>query len=270
MAKKKEPAPAPGSPAWMTTYGDMVTLLLTFFVLLFSFSSIDAAKWQGLVSAFTGSTGIWDGQDLPSNIDDIWGEPHGSAEETEEEELGNLGEIVDEPDEWETVIHDIIQYVQGAGLAGNATVESNEFEIVVRVPGDILFDSAKADIKEEAKPFILGFFEERVWPYIDEFSTIRIEGHTDNIPIRNGVFSDNVQLSQRRSWAVWDFIVNTYPAAHPDYPKLDPTMVDCNGRGEYHPIDTNDTEAGRAHNRRVDFVLVRKLDTTDPQKSSGG
>ncbi len=250
MAKKKEPEPKAGAPEWMTTFGDMMTLLLTFFVLLFSFSTIDATKWRELVSAFSGAPAVFSGD--PMSIPNPGEKPMGAPVEFE-------GEVVEEADEWEEVVRKAMEYVQQHELGGDVTVEANDYEIIVRVRGDIVFDSGKADLKEDAKGIIIDFFKARVINELHNFSTIRIEGHTDNVPISNWAFHDNVQLSQRRSWAVWNFIVNTYPPTDPQFPHIDPGMIDCNGRGEYHPISDNTTPEGRARNRRVDFVLVRKL-----------
>lgn len=252
--QKKEDRPAPGCPAWLATYGDMVTLVLTFFVLLFSFSTIDAQKWEAIAasfaSAFSGSPAIWEGHDLGV-------QQPGQGQPVLPSDFE--GDIIEDSDEWEQLVQKILGYVEENKLGGDVVVENNEYEIIVRVRGDILFDLGKAVLKDDAKELIVDFFRERVIPDLDKFSTIRIEGHTDNLPIRTAEFADNVQLSQRRSWAVRDYIINAYPRIDTDFPVIDPGMIDCNGRGEYHPVDSNDTPEGRARNRRVDFVLVRKL-----------
>ena len=254
MTRKKEPKSAPGTPAWMVTYGDMVTLLLTFFVLLFSFSSIDAAKWKQLVAAFSGSPSIFSTGEAPPEPppEGGWAVSPDAPDESE-------GDIVEEASTWEEIVRQMMDYIARNGLESDMTIEASDFEIIVRVRGDILFASASADLMEDAKPLISRFFTEEIIPQLDQLNTIRIEGHTDNVPIRNEVFADNIQLSQRRSWAVWDYLVNVSPLDNPVFLALDKAMIDCNGRGEYHPIASNDTDEGRARNRRVDFVLVRRI-----------
>ncbi len=258
MAIKKEPEPKKGAPEWMTTFSDMVTLLLTFFVLLFSFSSIDATKWRSLVSAFTGGSGVLPGEYIspPKTTE-------GPPDVTEPPDEDT--EYVDDATEWEKLQYALEAYVGANEFNGDITLEKNDYQIVIRFRGDVLFDSGKADLKPEAVPVISDLIKTQIYPHLDELSTIRIEGHTDNRPIfRN--FRDNLQLSQARSWTVWNYIIREAPAADPAFPAIDPGMVDANGRGEYHPVDTNDTPEGRAHNRRVEFVLVRRWALPSPQQ----
>ncbi len=267
MARKTEPEQKSGAPDWLVTYSDMVTLVLTFFVLLFSFSTLDAQKWKSMVSAFNGSPGIFN-ESLPEiDLGGMNNNPDNPS--MGESDIIVDGDIVEAGTEWAGKIRDIGQYIDDTGIGGDVIMEANDYEVIIRVRGDILFDSGRAILKDESKTLILDFFQKQVWPDLHMFSNVRIEGHTDNRPIHTAEFQDNVQLSQRRSWAVWNYLIVTYPISDPTYPKLDPAMLDCNGRGEYHPIDSNDTAEGRARNRRVDFVLVRKIKTvtTNPLPS---
>ncbi len=254
MKHDKPPVPRRGAPGWMVTYADMITLMMAFFVLLFAFSSVDAGKWRTLVATFSGAPGLLNGtQEV------VPGQTMPPLSAPEQDSPLVQGDLVQEADEWDKVVREMMMYVRDNRLADDMSVGSDELEIVVRLRGDIVFDSGKADLKSEAEALIADFFKKQVLPDLRYFSTIRIEGHTDNVPIRNSEFADNVQLSQRRSWAVWNFIVNTYPAADTAFAPIDQSLIDCNGRGEHHPVASNDTPEGRARNRRVDFVLVRRL-----------
>ena len=116
--------------------------------------------------------------------------------------------------------------------------------------GEIMFDSGKADIKSEARD-ILSKIGDILKLY--EGYRIKIEGHTDNVPIRRGgQFSSNLELSTARASSVWEYLT--------DVKKLNPRTLEAAGRSEYDPIADNSTEEGRRKNRRVEFKIYTDFD----------
>lgn len=236
--RKKDEGPG-GAPEWMTTYGDLVTLLMCFFVLLFAFSEIDAQKFEAVMESFQGSAGILSGGETLSEGPLVFStvpevDVTQSSEAQNMENLEMLKEIVEEFLEVKELDEDIIVELDSRGL-------------VIRFPDEALFDSGKADIKPEARE-TLTFLGELL--NTEEFadSAIRVEGHTDNIPINTFRFPTNWELSTTRATNVLKFFVNEG--------NLEPNRLAASGYGEYYPLASNDTREGRARNRRVDVVIL--------------
>lgn len=224
----------------MTTYSDMVTLLLCFFVLLFAFSSVDIQKFRAIMSAFQGSIGVLDSgralhqedriEDaaLEMDVDQVMMQPT-------MQELRQLQDIFDTLQNWATQQE----------LDGLVYMVMEERGIIVRFADRVLFDLGKAELKEEAKE-VLG----RIGSLLSRLPNhVRVEGHTDNLPIKTATFPSNWELSTARATSVIRYLIEDSG--------LRPNMLSAAGYGEYRPIETNATEAGRAANRRVDIVILR-------------
>lgn len=246
--KKPEPPEGEGAPAWMNTYGDMVTLLLTFFVLLFSFSTIDAQKWEEIVSSLSGTPfvaiqaldpGAAEGQPADETSWDI-------TEPTPQPSTVNGMNVEEIKERFNELYEKIKSHISENGLENELNVGIEDNAILIHMTDSALFDSGKDVIKEEAEGILKSlcdiFFE-----YDALIKTIRVEGHTDNVPIQNAKFEDNWMLSFSRAHEVVKYMLSVM--------NVDPGKMDPHGYGEYHPVDTNDTEMGKAKNRRVDFVL---------------
>lgn len=258
--KKPEEPQEEGSPAWMNTYGDMVTLLLTFFVLLFSFSTIDAAKWEEVVQSLSGMTVIAipaldpNAADQPSGADGMFiitsprptVEPNPTPVSASQAEYNGMN--VDEVrDRFNELYEKIKNYIDQNNLGYILNVESVDGNtILLRMSDTAFFDSGDAHLDEDAK-VVLNEVSAIIEEYTALLQTIRIEGHTDNVPIRNVEFEDNWELSMARSDTVRKFIM--------DVSEINPGLLVACYYGEYHPVASNDTEEGRAQNRRVDFVI---------------
>jgi chemotaxis protein MotB len=120
----------------------------------------------------------------------------------------------------------------------------------------VLFDSGKANLKDEAVE-ILSKITVAIRTYEQSIQMIRIEGHTDNVPINTAEFPSNWELSTARAVTVLKFLIQNQ--------NLSPEMLSAVGYGEYHNIAGNDTAEGRAKNRRVDFVIARSADKNTAQ-----
>ena len=236
-----------GSPAWMNTYGDMITLLLTFFVLLFSFSTIDAQKWKEIVSAFTGTPLVIESFDTGTTKtdpeDDVWETTQATPVPTPEPTTYNNAEIMEK---FDSLYQKIKEHIEKNNLGYMLYVEKMDEAILVRMSDSAFFDSGKALIKGNAEIILVDvckILEE----YLNYIKVIRIEGNTDTDPIRTAQYKSNWELSAARALEVLHYIEDN---TNIDGKKLYPA-----GLGELHPITKNDTEEGKAQNRRVDFVI---------------
>lgn len=244
--------------SWQDTYGDMVTLLLCFFVLLFSFSSINAEKWKQLVQAFAGSSGdteivafdeITIRNEAIEAIDSMVDTEGRDEEGNEEEKITGLDEVNDAFDD---LYEKIATYIKINELGSQLSISRTEDVIIIRFSEMALFNSGEAEIlpgNEALVKHVVTIISEN----IDAIEMINIEGHTDNIPISSSRFEDNWDLSTKRATNMLRGVLDT--------DLIDAEKVSATGYGEYHPVASNDTAEGRAQNRRVDFVLQKLTDS---------
>lgn len=224
-----------GAPRWMTTFGDLMSLLLCFFVLLLSFSEMDRKKYKVVAGSMEKAFGMQRKQNI-----------------SESPRLG-LKMIAKEFDQ-DAIATRIKEYI-GQELEENfdelygkigddIEIEAGREQVVVRLMGESTFDSGKADIKPELKPMIL-----RIAQILanEADGDIIISGHTDNVPVRGGPFQSNLKLSIARAATVAQFLL--------DRTTIDPQRVSTMGFGEFRPIADNSTELGRRKNRRVEIIV---------------
>ena len=242
--KKKEDEPKKGAPAYMNTYGDMMTLLLCFFVLLFSMSTIDAEKFQALVSSFHAQVSIFDGGQTINNTATMM--QNGLSQMPARETSFSIQQALEAEQSLTQTEEDLSTYVETQSIEDSVAVERKGNEIIVRFQDGVLFDSGKAQIKAGAVP-TLSTMGDKLKAYMDQGYTLRIEGHTDNQPISNAQFPSNWELSSARAIAVMRFYIEEM--------NFDISNISCVGWAEYRPITDNDTPEGRAMNRRVEIKL---------------
>ena len=250
---RKPPDDEGGGYNWMDTYGDLVTLLLCFFVLLYAFSSIDAEKWQELVGAFTGNTVTTieelDTKTVKEDAIIIEGvEKDEDEDEAEElEEAANV--VVDEyEDEFDALYQAIRYYISINDLETKISVNKDDEVIVVRFLEVVLFNSGKAIILDEGRE-VLNHIISIIAENDEAIQMLRIEGHTDDVPIHTSEFESNWELSMARANAALKVFIEA--------DVLDMGKLSAAAYGEYQPVDSNDTAEGRASNRRVDFVIEK-------------
>ncbi|HOV69888.1 MAG TPA: flagellar motor protein MotB, partial [Clostridia bacterium] len=237
-----------GVALWMFTYGDMVTLLLVFFIMLFSFSTIDAQKWQSLVKALSGNIGILDGGKEIKVTEII---PTGQVTPKSTASLSPGPTPTKGSDYFFDLYIQIKGYVDKNGLNSKLDLINMDHEILIRFRDNAIFDSGKADIKPEmivTLKDIAGILRE----YQDKVEGVRIEGHTDNVPIQSSRYPSNWELSTARAVQVLRFFI--------EQQHMKPAKLSAVGYGEYHPVANNDTEQNRALNRRVDILIVKSVE----------
>ncbi len=255
--------------AWLMTYADAVTLLLAFFIMLYTFSEIDMQRFsefiEGLRTPFgnVAADGVLDGshgimsepqpapEDLRDQREDLrhWIEEMQSLDVTvlegitaEAAELAYLRERAERRlDEVEDALDDALA---AAGLDEFVEHHREDRGLVVTISSDdILFALGSTEIGEIGAEVI-----EVVSQVLHGFDNpVQIEGHTDDLPIRRAGYT-NWNLSTDRAVAVLQRMIEQHG--------LPPARVGAVGYGEYHPVATNDTPEGRARNRRVDIIVL--------------
>lgn len=268
--KKKEEASAPGAPAWITTFGDLMNLLLCFFVLLFALSSVDSAKYEELVASFSNNFSIFNGgatgleqaslidsgisqlNDLDKYFNDM-GKTSKTNESKDTDPMKEYQEKLKEEQKkaMETVYEEVSDLAERNQIDSKISIDmDSKYQYVsISLNGAILFDSGKADIKKGAVPIMSKVGD--ILKMYDNFM-IKIEGHTDNVPISGGNYKSNMWLSNARAITVFEYL--TYEKG------LNPVTLEASGRSEFDPIASNKTAEGRARNRRVEIKIYTSLD----------
>ena len=262
MAKKKQEDPPAGSPAWMATFSDLMNLLLCFFVLLFSMSSVDEKKWEEVAASFSqtfsiwsaGSTAIGDGLLISNGVSqlnqlDEYINSTGKAAEDIEEATDILAEVEKQKMEAsEELSEKVEEALEESGLDDVIEMDFTSQYVQLTINGALLFPSGSAELSTDAEDVLsqVGIILER---YAD--STIEIEGHTDSVPMHSARFASNNELSDARALSVFYYLIENT--------NLDPAIIKHSGRGEYLPVADNATPEGRALNRRVEIKIYNNL-----------
>jgi len=223
--RKSKPPESQGTPAWMTTYGDMVTLLLTFFVLMYAFSVIDSQKYVQIANSLKGALG--------GNVGVL-----------------NEGTSVDETGSFTTnisskrVFTQLQKVLNKKGLEGKVELSENGKGITVSFKEKLFFAIGSADILDEAYSVLAKVGE------ILKMQTfpIRVEGHTCDLPIKSSKFASNWELSAIRAVNVARYLI--------DGSGVNPAQLSIAAYSQYQPMVPNTSEANRARNRRVDIVIL--------------
>lgn len=257
MAKKKQEEAPKGSPAWMATFSDLMNLLLCFFVLLFSMSTVSEEKFQMVIASLQsqisifekGGTTIGDGDLVGGGIrqlefmDTYYNELANSKNDEEVEEEGDSREQFkqDALAESEEIAEDVQGAIDELGISNAVEIDFDEQYVMLNLSGAILFASGKAEILPDAEIVL-----EKVALVLEHYdkNIIEVEGHTDNVPVsKKSKYENNNVLSMYRALSVADFIR--------EVTDLNPAYVKSSGRGEFAPIADNTTVEGRMRNRRV-------------------
>lgn len=268
MAKKKPEEPKKGAPAWQSTFSDLMNLLLCFFVLLFSMSSVDAQKFEMVVASIqasisilpAGGSSIGDGDLIAAGVsqleflDSYYNDLANSKNQNQTEQNGSVKEAFEAAglSESEKMAEAIEQQLVASGIQDIVDVDFNADYVQLSLSGAILFASGKSELVSDAYPVV-----DKVADILENYNAniIEIEGHTDNVPMTTGKFEDNNVLSMYRALSVADFIRN-----RPNT-KLNPAYIKSSGRGDYVPVADNSTEQGRARNRRVEIKIFNSYNS---------
>lgn len=263
MAVKRKPDEVKPGAAWMNTFADLMNLLLCFFVLLFSMSTVDAQKFELVAASFAQSFSIFsagsaalgegilisNGVSQLNELDDYISSMGYAAQDNKVKD--EFEEVADEQlKASEQLSEKVDETLKEEKLDKEVDIDFTTQYVSLTLNGALLFDSGSATIKEGAYPILdkIGVILQRYGENL-----IEIEGHTDNVPIHNAEFANNNELSSARALAVFDYLVETTT--------LNPANIKHTGRGEYVPVDDNSTPEGRSKNRRVEIKIYHTLST---------
>ncbi|MBQ7972772.1 MAG: flagellar motor protein MotB [Lachnospiraceae bacterium] len=264
MAKRRQEDPPKGSPAWMATYSDLMNLLLCFFVLLFSMSTVDAQKFELIAASFSntfsifsaGGQAIGEGMMISNGVSqlnslDNYINSTGKASESEQE----IPDVLEEYEKEqlaaaEELAEKVEESLAEEGMQDVVGVEFNSQYVQLTMNGALLFDSGDAELKKDSEAMMV-----QIARILERYAEgiIEVEGHTDNVPMNGFKYSDNDELSSARAISVFRYLIENTD--------IEPSDIKHSGRGEYVPIADNSTPEGRALNRRVEIKIYTTLST---------
>jgi chemotaxis protein MotB len=244
--KNLETEVSEGAPAWVVTFGDLMSHLLCFFVLLLSFSEMDRAIYKQVAGSLRNAFGV---QRKVKTMDPAKGIKMISKDFDQELIATQRREEFVVTQETKTIGEELKKAVEtlSEGMKNLIQVEIGDKEITVRLMGETTFDSGKADIKQQMKPLL-----KKIGSVLKKTKgNITVTGHTDDVPLKsNWIYKSNLELSIARAASVSEFLL------HKTY--INPSRIAAMGYGEYRPRESNATTEGRSKNRRVEIILRPK------------
>ena len=225
-----------GLPAWLATFADLMSLLLTFFVLLLSFSTTSQSDFEKALGSLQGALGVLNGEPIMTVPIDLK-VPLVEGEGQEPEEADGA-----EPSIEETVA-ELNEQIKVENQEDNIEVTQGMEGIVIRIKDQAIFTSGKASVKEEILPLLT-----KIGAVLNRLpNKMEIEGHTDDVPIKNDQFPNNYWLSSARALSVLDVLAEEVG--------IEPGRMSAIGHGEHRPLQPNDSAESRAENRRVEIKV---------------
>ena len=221
-----------GAPLWVVTFGDLMSLLMCFFVLLLSFSEMDRNKYRIVSGSMKNAFGI-------QRKKPVFESPKGQKMISKEfDQAIVLVKVQDVIDPIKQELEEEFKEFQSS-----VEIEVEEDEVTIRMMGEATFDTGQAKLRREFAPLLLKIGE----VLSKTRGEIIIAGHTDNVPLIGGKFRSNLGLSMARAGTVAEFLLKST--------SIDPKRLSTMGFGEYRPLASNDTAEGRRKNRRVEIIV---------------
>lgn len=255
--------------SWAIPYGDLVTLLLAFFVVMYAISSVNAGKYRvlsdSLVAAFRGTAMTTD----PSQVGDHAVLSNDNLHSSIVKQLAMQGEtgpmlqskpVLNAPPNPQALalrrMAEEIESAMGSLIDANlVVVRRHDTWVEVEIKTDILFPSGVARLSPEAGP-VFALLAQALKPFPNQ---IRVEGYTDDRPIKTAAFQSNWELSAGRAASVVHLLTEQ---------GMDPRRLSVTAYGEFRPIKPNDSVDGRNSNRRVVMVIVSDAVGASPEQLS--
>ena len=249
--RSQEPEEHENHERWLITYADMITLLMAFFIMLFTMSQLDLAKFKEFQQGFASQVS---GKDINLAADGGVGVLDGGAA-TQEQILEQAKKVLDnkakedlarkiERERLLDVETEFVERVHAAGLSDKVGFELQHRGLVVSiVSDDVLFDIGSADLRSDGRKVLNGL----AGILRDMPNDVAVEGHTDNVPISGGAYRDNWVLSTARATSVLSYLLDH---------DLRASRLSAAGYADQRPVRPNASPRGRAANRRVEIVIL--------------
>ncbi len=252
MAKKHKHPEHVNHERWLVSYADFITLLFATFTALYALSKADANKAKALAESVRISFGSPANSMIPKSVLDILGIPSDESsppskkkkgdddssgayhKPTKDATHGDLARVKDQLD----------AYLVTQKLIGKVESENTGRGLVITLREAGFFESGRSEPLPESEKVLKGVAEQ-----LREFrNPVRVEGHTDSLPVNSAAYESNWELSVARATRILRLLVEKYG--------LDPARLSAVGYGEFRPAASNDSPSGRARNRRVDIVVL--------------
>lgn len=268
MKRKKKHQEHANHERWLVSYADFITLLFAFFVVLYSSSQVDKRKVGQLSLAIQVAfqkLGLFESSNTKAPLSTSEPMPFQDVQSVENvvrtQDLRRFVQPSDGP-LTNVVLPGELRDIQGELEKALAPeIRRHIVELKARHEGLVIslrevgfYESGSATLRRSSKDAV-----DRLAAVLrSRNETLRIEGHTDNVPIHNAQFDSNWELSTTRATELVKVFILRY--------KFSPARLSAAGYAEYHPVDTNDTPEGRVHNRRVDIVVLNPTGSSVPSK----
>ncbi|QSS99263.1 flagellar motor protein MotB [Pontibacillus sp. ALD_SL1] len=249
--KRKERIQEKGAPKWMVTFSDLMTLILVFFILLFSMSQIDKEKFEAVAESFR-SRAIFDfnpsivESEHPADEKDDNQQDISEFESEEKEDVNKDMETgaTDTKDSLNKLVTEVETFLENNDLTEKITANRTERGVVLTLQEQVLFNTAEAEIISTGQPFL-----KKVGQLLNNIPNyVKVEGHTDNRPISNYRFPSNWELSAARASGVIRYLAQETA--------VDSARFTAVGYGDTRPLVPNDSEENWRKNRRVEIVIL--------------
>lgn len=215
---------------WLLSYADFITLLMIFFIIMYAMSTLDQKKYEKLTTALNQAMG--DGTAIADTGSNMGGETGNGL--SEDAKLKKVKEKLD-------------KYLKENNLSASVSTTIEKRGLVLSFKDSLFFDSGKAEIRPEQIDKLITISKIINQSIISD-SYIRIEGHTDSVPMHNEIFKSNWDLSVMRASNVAQILI--------DKAGINPERLSATGYGEYRPKVDNNTAEGKSTNRRVDIIIM--------------
>lgn len=234
MSRKRRSSDEGMTSSWMDTYADTITLLLTFFILLYTFSVVDNEKLQTIAEALRGQV-----EGTPMTKEHV--------EDLPEDFVPGIG--VKNP--YDKLVEKVTDVIEENGLSDVVKIREEDAGVILQLGDSILFDTGQAVLKKESYG-VLNVIS-TIIPQID--NEIMVQGHTDNRPISSALYPSNWELSTARALAVVKYFINEKG--------LSANRFSATGYGENRPLVENTSVENMGINRRVDILIVQQKETEE-------
>ena len=236
--------------SWLVPYADILTLLLALFIVLFASSQVDQKKLDEMRKSFQAA--LNGGPSFMENVSPMPSSDSAGVDKEKEKEK-EQSELEEELRKRETeqlleLKRKIDDYIDSNGLTTQLETQLDQQQLKIVISDNTLFPSGSAQLKSESRQ-LAGTISELLEQY-PNYEVI-VSGHTDNVPIRTSQFPSNFHLSAERALTFMAVLLENEDVGEQRFSSV--------GYGEYKPVASNDTAAGRAQNRRVEVSIVRNV-----------
>ncbi|TFE24009.1 flagellar motor protein MotB [Cohnella luojiensis] len=255
--KRHEPHEEHPDESWLLPYSDLMTLLLALFIVLYAASSVNTSKFEEMSkafkTAFSAGISVLDNGGLTED-DQLRRRTQEELDRKDDGRKKNREELkMQEQQNLEELLQQLNKYIEKNGLSSQLETQLNQSELLITIRDNALFPSGSANVKQDSQKLATAIAQMlHQYPGYE----ILVTGHTDNQPISTAEFPSNWELSSKRAVNFMKILLENS--------NLDPKLFSSTAYGEFRPLESNNTEIGRAVNRRVEVSILRKyVEITD-------